>query len=40
MNSVLQEVMRARAENHPTFPTWKNNLERLALHLRSQVRTM
>jgi hypothetical protein len=33
MNSVLQEVMRARAENHPTFPTWKQNLERLALHL-------
>lgn len=33
MNSVLQEVMRSRAENHPTFPAWKHNLERLALHL-------
>jgi hypothetical protein len=33
MNSVLQEVMRDRAEKHPTFPSWKYNLERLAHHL-------
>ena len=32
-NSVLQEVMRARAESSPNFPTWKANLERLAYHL-------
>lgn len=32
-NSVLQEVMRARAESSPDFPTWKANLERLAYHL-------
>jgi len=32
-NSVLQEVMRARAESNPNFPTWKANLERLAYHL-------
>jgi hypothetical protein len=33
MNSVLQEVMRARAEKRSGFQTWKTNLERLALHL-------
>ena len=33
INSVLQEVMRARTENHPDFQTWKTTLERLALHL-------
>lgn len=32
-NSVLQEVIRARAESSPNFPTWKANLERLAYHL-------
>ena len=33
LNAVLQEVMRARAENNPNFQTWKTHLERLALHL-------
>jgi hypothetical protein len=33
VNSVLQEVMRSRAENHPEFQEWKSNLDRLALHL-------
>jgi hypothetical protein len=33
MNSVLQEVMRDRTENHPEFPGWQANLERLAFHL-------
>lgn len=33
VNSVLQDVMRDRAENHSEFQTWKSTLERLALHL-------
>jgi hypothetical protein len=32
-NSVLQEVLRDRAESSPEFPTWKATLERLAYHL-------
>jgi hypothetical protein len=33
MNSVLQEVMRARTESHPEFAAWRTELERLAFHL-------
>lgn len=33
VNSVLQEVMRDRAENNSEFQMWKTTLERLALHL-------